>query len=115
MKLWVGITDDDWFEQLSKLEPDEANFWQPSGSRSFRALEPGELLLFKLHSPNNYIVGGAHFVRYSILPASLAWDAFREKNGVRSVDELRARIRQYRRARAPERARASQQATDRLT
>jgi putative restriction endonuclease len=97
MKLWVGVTDEEWFKHLSKLEPDEVNFWQPSGSRSFRALEPGELFLFKLHSPRNYIVGGGHFVRHSTLPASLAWDAFREKNGVESLDELRARIRRYRR------------------
>jgi hypothetical protein len=75
MKLWVGVTDDDWFTQLSRLRPDEVNFWQPSGSRTFRALEPGELFLFKLHSPKNSIVGGGHFVRYASLPASLAWDA----------------------------------------
>lgn len=35
-------------------------------------------------------------MRYSALPASLAWDAFREKNGVNSLEELGARIRQYR-------------------
>jgi putative restriction endonuclease len=97
MKIWVGVTDDDWFVLLSQLRPDEVNFWQPSGSRTFRALQPGELFLFKLHSPKNFIVGGGHFVRYSALPASLAWDAFGEKNGVASFDELRTRVRQYRR------------------
>jgi len=34
------------------------NFWQPSGKQQFRALAPGELFLFKLHSPDNFIVGG---------------------------------------------------------
>jgi putative restriction endonuclease len=97
MKIWVGVTDDDWFSRLSMLRPDEVNFWQPSGSRTFRALQPGELFLFKLHSPKNFIVGGGHFVRYSQLPASLAWDAFADKNGVASLDELRIRIRRYRR------------------
>ncbi len=97
MKLWVGVTDEDWFTQLSRLRPDEVNFWQPSGSRAFRALEPGEFFLFKLHSPKNSIVGGGNFVRYSSLPASLAWDAFGEKNGVTSFEALRARIRRYRR------------------
>lgn len=53
--------------------------------------------VFKLHSPNNFIVGGGYFVGYSALPASLAWDAFGEKNGVTSFDDLRARIRRYRR------------------
>ena len=33
MKLWVGVTDKSWFEQLAALAPDEVNFWQPSGSR----------------------------------------------------------------------------------
>src|SRR5271166_4183327 len=96
MKIWVGVTDEDWFNQLSVLRPDEVNFWQPSGSRTFKALQPGELFLFKLHSPKNFIVGGGHFVRYSPLPASLAWDAFGDKNGVASFDELLVRIRHYR-------------------
>ncbi len=97
MKIWVGVTDKDWFEYLTWLGPDEVNFWQPSGSRTFRVLQPGEPFLFKLHSPNNFIVGGGFFVRYSALPASLAWDAFERKNGVASLGDLRTRIRKYRR------------------
>lgn len=42
MKIWVGVTDDDWFEYLSTRRPDEVNFWQPSGGRQFRSLDPGE-------------------------------------------------------------------------
>jgi putative restriction endonuclease len=95
MKLWVGVTDDDWFRFLAEIKPDEVNFWQPSGGRTFQVLQPGELFLFKLHSPNNYIVGGGHFVRSTPLPASLAWEAFTQKNGVRSLDELVARVRKY--------------------
>jgi putative restriction endonuclease len=97
MKIWVGVTDKDWFQFLCQINPDEVNFWQPSGSRVFRALQPGEPFLFKLHSPDNFVVGGGHFVRYSALPASLAWDAFGLKNGVGSIDELNARVRRYRR------------------
>src|SRR2546427_8852624 len=97
MKLWVGVTDKDWFQFLSCINADEVNFWQPSGSRVFRALQPGEPFLFKLHSPDNLIVGGGHFVRYSVLPTSLAWDAFGPKNGVGSLEELNARVRRYRR------------------
>jgi putative restriction endonuclease len=37
---------------------DEVNFWQPNSLRTFRALGEGELFLFKLHAPQNYIVGG---------------------------------------------------------
>lgn len=52
MKLFVGVTDFDWYSYLSSIENiDEVNFWQPSGDTSFKALEPGELFLFKLHSP----------------------------------------------------------------
>lgn len=96
MKIWVGVTDKNWFENLSRRGPDEVNFWQPSGSRNFRVLQPGEPFLFKLHSPDNYIVGGGFFVRYSALPASLAWDAFGQKNGVTSLEELRERVHRYR-------------------
>lgn len=93
---WVGITDRDWYEFLAAGSLDEVNFWQPSGRTAFRALAPGGLFLFKLHSPDNFIVGGGHFVRHSALPASLAWEAFGEKNGVRSFDALIQRIRKYR-------------------
>lgn len=98
MKIWVGVTDRDWFAYLSIQRPDEANFWQPSGSRNFKVLQPGEPFLFKLHSPDNFIVGGGFFVRYSALPASLAWDAFHRKNGVDSFDALLKRVRKYRRS-----------------
>lgn len=98
MKLWIGVTDEDWFNYLAYIKPDEVNFWQPSGGRQFRVLQPGELFLFKLHSPNNFIVGGGHFVRSTPLPASLAWDVFERKNGVESFDQLIKRIGRYRRS-----------------
>lgn len=97
MKLWVGVTDKDWYEYLALQRPDEVNFWQPSASRSFRVLQPGEPFLFKLHSPDNFIVGGGFFVRHSPLPASLAWEAFAKKNGVETFDQLLRRVRKYRR------------------
>src|ERR1700733_2588310 len=97
MKMWVGITDSDWFRFCSELNPDEVNFWQPSGEQNFRVLEPGGLFLFKLHSPNNFIVGGGFFVSFSRLPIRLAWDAFGAKNGVASMQELLERVKKYRR------------------
>jgi putative restriction endonuclease len=72
MRLLVAITDSKWFDYLAELRPDEVNFWQLSGSGSFRALSPGEPLLFKLHSPNDFIVGGGFFSHYAVLPASFA-------------------------------------------
>jgi hypothetical protein len=52
VRFFVGITDRDWFDFLSRLNGlDEVNFWQPSGQQQFRALQIGEPFLFKLHSP----------------------------------------------------------------
>lgn len=96
MKLLVAITDSDWFNHLSELRPDEVNFWQPSGSGSFHSLSPGEPLLFKLHAPNNFIVGGGFFSHHTILPASFAWSAFGQKNGAATESEMRERIEKYR-------------------
>jgi putative restriction endonuclease len=99
MKAYIGITDRNWFSYLSSSpEIDEVNFWQPGGTHTFRALNPGEPFLFKLHSPQNYIVGGGFFAHGAILPCSLAWDTFGNKNGASSLTEMRARIEQYRRA-----------------
>ncbi len=98
INLVVAVTDDDWFEMLRR-KPDlkEINFWSPS-PRSFRALQPGELFLFKLHAPKNVIVGGGIFAYSSKLPCSLAWEAFGETNGARSAHEMRTRIAKYRKA-----------------
>lgn len=97
MIFWVGITDTDWFNHLSDIKPDEVNFWQPGKTRPMH-MEPGTLFLFKLHSPQNYVVGGGFFVRFTVLPCFLAWEAFQEKNGVKSLRELIARMTHYRHA-----------------
>ena len=97
MRFYVGVTDYDWYRFLAgRPALDELNFWQPSGEKGFRALQPGEMFLFKLHSPRNFIVGGGFFAHWSALPVSLAWDAFQEKNGARSLDEMRTRLAKYR-------------------
>lgn len=72
VSLVVAVTDDDWFEML-RTRPDlaEVNFWAPSAA-NFRALQPGELFLFKLRAPRNSIVGGGIFAYASALPCSLA-------------------------------------------
>ena len=88
---WVT---DNGSEALRNLS--EVNFWAPSAA-NFRALQPGELFLFKLHAPRNVIVGGGIFAYANALPCSLAWAAFGEANGARSAQEMRARIARYRR------------------
>lgn len=96
MLLYVGLTDYNWFTYLKSINPDEVNFWQPNSTRNFRAIKQGELFLFKLHSPRNYIVGGGVFVRQAFLPVSLAWDAFGVKNGTTSLNEFLSRMDKYR-------------------
>jgi putative restriction endonuclease len=97
IKIIVAVTDGDWFDHLRHLpDLEEVNFWAPSGA-PFRALERGEVFLFKLHAPNNFIVGGGVFFYANALPLSLAWQAFREANGARTLTEMRLRIMKYRR------------------
>lgn len=97
VNLVVAVTDNDWFEML-RQQPNlsEVNFWAPSAV-NFRALQPGEMFLFKLHAPRNVIVGGGIFAHATAMPCSLAWEAFGEANGAISAQEMRARISRYRR------------------
>ncbi len=94
----VAVTDYDWFVTLKQL-PDlsEVNFWAPS-PKNFRALQPGELFLFKLHAPYDMIVGGGIFAYANQFPCSLAWEIFGEANGAHSLGQMRERIIKYRRA-----------------
>jgi putative restriction endonuclease len=91
MGAYVNLTDPAWFNFLS-AQPgiDEVNFWMPKpwGGR-FGVLRRGEPLLFKLRAPYFMIAGGGYFAHYTDLPLSLAWDAFREKNGAASMADLR--------------------------
>ena len=97
VKLVVAVTDGDWFEMLRQHRSlPEVNFWSPA-PKNFKALERGELFLFKLHAPRNFIVGGGIFAYANKLPSSLAWDAFGEANGAVSLRQMRERIVKYRR------------------
>ena len=99
MRFWVGITDVDWYQQLSRLRPDEVNFWQPSAVRMPVALPVGAPFLFKLHAAaGGTVVGGGFVAHHTTLPVRLAWDAFGEKNGTASLEAMTERIAHYRRA-----------------
>jgi putative restriction endonuclease len=95
VKFWVGVTDKNWFEYLAGINPDEVNFWKPSG-QGFGAIEIGAPFLFKLHHPVNKIVGGGFFIRSVQIPLSLAWDAFGNKNGCSNLSDLRTKINSLR-------------------
>jgi putative restriction endonuclease len=94
---FVGNTDFDWFTFLRDRQPlEEVNFWQPSGGDAFRALAPGEPFFFRLKKPHYAIGGFGLFARHEVVPARLAWDAFGERNGAASLNEMCARIERYR-------------------
>lgn len=95
MKMYVGITDYDWFRILKHANFDEVNFWKPGGQTNFKALDEGDLFLYKLHSPRDFIVGGGFFLKFSKLPSSLAWEAFGVANGASNISELNNRIYKY--------------------
>ena len=63
MQFYVGVTDKGWFDLFKANECYEVNFCKP-GTSVFRALQPGGLFLFRLHSPNNYVVGGRFFASF---------------------------------------------------
>ncbi len=96
-KIYIGITDHNWYKFLRRRpDLDEVNFWQPGGKRQFKALKQGELFLFKLHHPNNFIVGGGIFTHSTLLSCSLAWEAFGDKNGAPTLEIMRQQIEGYR-------------------
>lgn len=94
-KMYVGITDYDWYKVLKQANCEEVNFWKPGGRTNFKALDEGDIFLFKLHSPQDYIVGGGFFLKFSILPSSLAWEAFGTANGASNLSELNSRVYKY--------------------
>jgi putative restriction endonuclease len=81
MKFYVGVTDNNWFRFLAERKPDEVNFWRPKNQNDFKAIGKGDLFLFKLHAPINFIVGGGFLLKHEFLPLAMAWAAFGEKNG----------------------------------
>lgn len=101
MHFWLGVTDNEWFAFLARLQPDEVNFWRPSG-KGFSAIDIGAPFLFKLHSPLNYVVGGGFFVRSEQLPLSLAWNAFEVRNGAACQAELARLIERHRGSEDPD-------------
>ena len=93
----MGITDTKWF---SLLEEDYrngkigkyVNFWTP-GTREFKAIEPGDMFLFKLHNKksigeNGEIVGGGYFSCYEKLSISDAWERYGRGNGRESLQKM---------------------------
>lgn len=88
---FVAVTDPGWYERLASTPgPKDANFWRPS-ARAFR-LDAGTPFFFKLKAPYNAIAGFGYFAGFTVLPDWLAWETFREANGVAGLAELRSRL-----------------------
>jgi putative restriction endonuclease len=94
MRGFVANTDYDWYTFLRSVEPpvDEVNFWKPGSDTAFKALQPGEPLLFKLKAPHNAIAGFGFFAHYSTLPVSMAWDVYGPANGAPTFETMRERL-----------------------
>lgn len=93
VKIWVLVTDLDWFNYLRKEHRrninglSTVNFWNPGG-KTFTNYSVGELVLFKLKAPVNKIVGGGIFSNIEKLPWKLAWDTFGRGNGAGSAEKM---------------------------
>lgn len=98
MKLFVGVTNNEWFRYLSERKPDEVNFWRPRSQLDFKALQPGDVFLFKLHSPLDFIAGGGVFLRHDRFPLPWVWQAFGQNNGVPDYETFERRILEHRSA-----------------
>lgn len=95
-KIYIGLTDYDWYVHHKTEKSTEVNFWRP-GNQPFKALGENELFLFKLKKNHgSAIVGGGFFVKYVNIPIDMAWDAFKGQNGTNEKLVFLSRIRKYR-------------------
>src|SRR5438270_6916656 len=92
----VAVTDFAWYQFISTASSiGLANFWTP-GKVGFSALQPGEVFLFKLKSPNDYIVGGGKFVHFERLSLASAWEKFGKGNGAPTLNHFQMAVHNMR-------------------
>ena len=95
MKFYVGLTDKNWFDFLKGIPREDVNFWRPSGG-NFTAIPYGAPFLLRLKAPYNVIAGVGFFTNHIILPITVAWDIFKERNGTESFSDFSATIQRFR-------------------
>lgn len=61
---------------------EEVNFWRPSPDTPFKALRPNELLLFKLHAPDNFVAGGGFFTRFLVRARAISISVARKSDTI---------------------------------
>lgn len=101
--MYVGLTDANWIKFIKEQKDNIGryiNFWTP-GTKMFKAIQPDELFLFKLHSKKakgekGEIVGGAYFDGFEQMSMLEAWNRFGYGNGTASQFELKSAIDEYR-------------------
>jgi putative restriction endonuclease len=88
---FIANTDRAWFDFLSTRAQagrvDEVNFWVPKATVPMKNMLPGELVLFRLRSPDNCIAGYGFYAHFAVVDLHTAWSAFGWKNG--DPDKLR--------------------------
>jgi len=94
---FVAVTDTRWLDFLSKLDDiDEVNFWRPTPTAVRQPV--GTPWFLKARAPVSAIVGGGFFAHYTDMPLYLAWDTFREKNGMPTLQDFESAISRIRRS-----------------
>lgn len=103
MKVALAPTDAAWAAHLrGNPQHSEANFWFPNPQRNFRAIDSGELFLFKSKwAEGNRLIGGGYLSGYAVLTVNEAWDLFGRGNGVTSHAALLKSIQHYRKDEDP--------------
>lgn len=94
MACGLGVTDLRWHSQMLAEPPvGQVNFWTPTPWRT--RLEEGTRFGFMLKAPVRKIGGFGHFVRYEELSLAEAWELWGPANGVLTLDDFDARIREF--------------------
>jgi putative restriction endonuclease len=99
MRIFLGVTDKEWFDlHASRGHVEEVNFRRPAPTATFKALGPGELMLFKLHAPDNFVVGGRVLHQVPAAPCESCLGCVSRGHGTKSLEAMRARVAYYRRS-----------------
>jgi len=95
-KFAIAPTDLNWFQQLRNegYDHSEVNFWTPT-PWNIKQLKKGDTLFFMLKAPIRMIGGYGKFIDYQNMSPTEAWNEYGINNGVRSLEDLKARTTFY--------------------
>jgi putative restriction endonuclease len=96
LKIYVANTDRDWYNFLASRGAEEVNFWRPSDTRTFRAIERDELFFFRLGRPWSKIAGFGTYTDFIVLELLMAWEIFGQANGCATRAEFIELIARHR-------------------